>query len=587
MIVPHDADPGVRTCSEAWAECLREGGLDVRPTELADVTADATPVIVEPHAVLRPLAGDPVRLAGLLRHAVCVSTSRLASGALGADRPFHRAAGASVALSRDSARYLGAHGVPTAHLRPGAHARLRAPRTGARAFSVGTHSRYSGYREDVLARTRGVLDAYACDLRLSHSVAARPPGHLAAAEWLPWLAGLDVLVSLPREAGPGTEWCEVAPAVLNGAVVLTTAESDFGPLEPGDDIATATAPGFADSLRRLLADDDRRERMRASALARLEATPLDVSPLAEAIMDVAAQRTHARPLTPHSVPPEQDAPGDEEPAAAAAWEAAEAARTRRAAARTGAADRITTTSGWEALAAPDISVVIPSYNQLAYVGDALTGALAAVGVELEVVVIDDRSPDASAELVRSIMETNDGRAIKLVERADNIGLAGARNHGFEQSRAPFVLTLDADDAVLPHGPRALLDALVSDAGAAVAYGLLARIGLECEDFLGTEPWDRELFRHGNYVTAVALVRRSAWELVGGYTAEGLLELGWEDYDFWLRVAEAGLHGAHVRRIIGIYRLHGVSMSTVTNAHAGALMEFLRDRHPGLLGSHDA
>jgi hypothetical protein len=43
----------------------------------------------------------------------------------------------------------------------------------------------------------------------------------------------------------------------------------------------------------------------------------------------------------------------------------------------------------------------------------------------------------------------------------------------------------------------------------------------------------------------------------------------------------------VRRIVGTYRLHGVSMSTVTNQHAAALMEFLRERHPSLLGSDDA
>ena len=90
---------------------------------------------------------------------------------------------------------------------------------------------------------------------ISHSAASRPPGHLEGDDWLSWLTSVDVLVSLPPEAGPGTDWCELAPAVLNGAVVVTTAESDFAPLEPGGDVAAATGRGFADSLRRLLADD--------------------------------------------------------------------------------------------------------------------------------------------------------------------------------------------------------------------------------------------------------------------------------------------------------------------------------------------
>ena len=145
--------------------------------------------------------------------------------------------------------------------------------------------------------------------------------------------------------------------------------------------------------------------------------------------------------------------------------------------------------------------------------------------------------------MRGLLEVHDGRALKLVERADNAGLSDVRNQGLEEARAPFVLLLDADDALLPHGPASLYDALQSDPEAAFAYGLLARFGLECEDLLGTEPWDPALFRHGNYVPVTcSLVRRTAWELVGGYTAEGLLELGWEDMDFWLRLAGAGQRG---------------------------------------------
>ena len=132
---------------------------------------------------------------------------------------------------------------------------------------MGAHARFSSFREDLLARSRDVLDLYPCDLRLSHSASDHPPGHLEAHDWLPWLTQLDVLVSLPPEPGPGTEWCEMVPALMNGAVVLTTAESDYGPLEPGEDFATATSEGFADALRRLLADDERRARMRESARA--------------------------------------------------------------------------------------------------------------------------------------------------------------------------------------------------------------------------------------------------------------------------------------------------------------------------------
>jgi GT2 family glycosyltransferase len=134
----------------------------------------------------------------------------------------------------------------------------------------------------------------------------------------------------------------------------------------------------------------------------------------------------------------------------------------------------------------------------------------------------------------------------------------------------------------------LLAALEADAEAAFAYGLVARSGLDEEDLLGTEPWDPGLFRHGNYIPVTcSLLRRSAFDRAGGYCADGLLELGFEDLDFWLRLAELGAHGVQVRRIVGTYRVHGESMSTVTNAHAPALLEFLRARHPATLSADDA
>ena len=42
MIVPRDADPGLRVCSDAWAECLRERGFAVSSADVMDVSRAAT-----------------------------------------------------------------------------------------------------------------------------------------------------------------------------------------------------------------------------------------------------------------------------------------------------------------------------------------------------------------------------------------------------------------------------------------------------------------------------------------------------------------------------------------------------------------
>ena len=148
-----------------------------------------------------------------------------------------------------------------------------------------------------------------------------------------------------------------------------------------------------------------------------------------------------------------------------------------------------------------------------------------------------------------------------------------------------MLFLDADDELLPHGPARLRDALDADPGAAFSYGLLSvetptgPVGL-----LNAEPWNPDLLRDGNYVNALALVRAEVYAEIGGYRSDGPLELGWEDYDLWLRVADAGLRGAHVRQIVGRHRAHDGSRTSTADAIAGELMDYLRDRYPALLGA---
>jgi glycosyltransferase involved in cell wall biosynthesis len=229
-----------------------------------------------------------------------------------------------------------------------------------------------------------------------------------------------------------------------------------------------------------------------------------------------------------------------------------------------------------------VAVVIPAYREERLVAETLRGVPAFVDA---IYVVDDASRDDSVATVRRLMNEHDVRALKLVECAGNGGVSSARNRGFLEARATHVMLLDADDGLLPHGPAALMSALETDPEAAFAYGLIARYGFGPDELLGTSPWNPALFRDGNFVPATALVSRSAWELVGGYCSDGLLALGWEDMDFWMRLAEAGQHGVQVRRIVGSYRVHGVSMTTVTNVHAAALMAFMRERHPGLMGDH--
>jgi SAM-dependent methyltransferase len=84
----------------------------------------------------------------------------------------------------------------------------------------------------------------------------------------------------------------------------------------------------------------------------------------------------------------------------------------------------------------------------------------------------------------------------------------------------------------------------------------------------------------NYIDAMALVRTSAWAAAGGYRPG----VGWEDYDLWCRLAEAGRCGVQVPEDLALYRVHADSMlHTVT--HRGDGLEAARagisEAHPWL------
>ena len=145
--------------------------------------------------------------------------------------------------------------------------------------------------------------------------------------------------------------------------------------------------------------------------------------------------------------------------------------------------------------------------------------------------------------------------------------------------------LDADNALYPPAVQACLQlATCGDNRLAVVHPLLA-VQVEPgrpddqRSLVRSQSWQRGRFCFENMVDAMALVRRSAWEKAGGYTH---IEGGWEDFDFWCKLIEAGFHGIQCPRILAEYRSHDQSMShTATNSNWRALSRTLQQRHPWL------
>jgi glycosyltransferase involved in cell wall biosynthesis len=96
---------------------------------------------------------------------------------------------------------------------------------------------------------------------------------------------------------------------------------------------------------------------------------------------------------------------------------------------------------------PLFSIIIPTYNYARYLPRALDSILDQTGEDYEIVVVDDGSTDHTAEVIRGY-QAKAGCPITYVFQ-ENRGPSAARNHGVRLSTAPYLLFLDADDALLP------------------------------------------------------------------------------------------------------------------------------------------
>jgi len=112
--------------------------------------------------------------------------------------------------------------------------------------------------------------------------------------------------------------------------------------------------------------------------------------------------------------------------------------------------------------APTLAVIIPAYNAAATLDRTLASAQAAVQycrerleVEAEVIVVDDRSTDATPEIAKA-------RGERLVGNPVNRGPGFSRNEGVRRSSAQFLFFLDADDVFYPNHIHACLTALLAD-----------------------------------------------------------------------------------------------------------------------------
>ncbi|HEX6966705.1 MAG TPA: glycosyltransferase, partial [Gemmatimonadaceae bacterium] len=203
---------------------------------------------------------------------------------------------------------------------------------------------------------------------------------------------------------------------------------------------------------------------------------------------------------------------------------------------------------------PSVSVIVPAYNEERVIVATVRSLLGqAYGGELEVVVVDDGSPDGTYEAAMAEFGTHPRVAI---HRKPNGGKASALNYGLERARGEIVICLDADTVFTPDTVAELVAPLADPTVGAVAGN--AKVGnrvnivtrWQAIEYVTSQNLDRRAFSLLDCITvvpgAVGAWRRELVERIGGFSDDTLAE----DQDLTLAIRREGYSIAYADAAVG-------------------------------------
>ena len=220
------------------------------------------------------------------------------------------------------------------------------------------------------------------------------------------------------------------------------------------------------------------------------------------------------------------------------------------------------------------AVVIPVFNGERFIGAALESVFAQTRVPEEIIVVDDGSTDASAEVARGFP------GVRVLQQA-NAGPSAARNRGITAATSDYIALLDADD-LWPLDRQevmtAVLDRELRVGGVVGRQRLLTEPGAPvpswvpvCDDPERLDPAD--LDRPTGF-----LVRRHLFESVGLYDES--MSFG-EDVDWYLRALDSGVRWELIEEVTQVRRLHATNLThdaeSVRRSHFRVLQQRMARR----------
>jgi glycosyltransferase involved in cell wall biosynthesis len=220
---------------------------------------------------------------------------------------------------------------------------------------------------------------------------------------------------------------------------------------------------------------------------------------------------------------------------------------------------------------PAVSIVVPCYNGGRFVDQLLASLARQTFRDFEIIIVNDGSTDEATKVKLASLDPS----IRVIHQ-ENRGLSGARNAGIAAAKSDLVLLIDCDDEIEPSYLAETVPVFQkAPPDVAMVFAHTRHAG--CAAGTVRRYFNRFALLFANTLPSTIMLRKQHCMAVGGYDEK--MREGYEDWEFYLRLALAGFNGTEIPKPLGIYNIspNGMLLGTATRVH-GKLWRYIRTKH---------
>jgi glycosyltransferase involved in cell wall biosynthesis len=203
---------------------------------------------------------------------------------------------------------------------------------------------------------------------------------------------------------------------------------------------------------------------------------------------------------------------------------------------------------------PLVSIVIPAYNGMPYLEEAIESVLAQDYPNVELIVLDDGSKDETAEFLKKYQDKFH------FETHPNMGQAATLNKGWAMCKGEILGYLSADDMLTPDAVRISVQEFLKDSEIVLTYPDYTLVDTKSRFIRTVEAPDYDyhkmIFGVTCQVGVGAFFLRNAYDKIGGWNPKYRFV---SDYEFQIRLASTGSF-RRIHKVLGSFRIHPGSAS---------------------------